>query len=51
MVDQKQNFMRMGMSVEFVGKAQDDEEAIKSVLRGDIQRVHFSRMYTEQEIS
>jgi len=44
-VDQKRNFKRMGMSVEFVGKAQDDKEAIQSVLRG----LHFSRMYTQQQ--
>jgi len=42
MVNQKQNFKRMGMLVEFVGKAQDDKEAIQSVLRGDIQLVYIS---------
>jgi len=51
MVDQKRNFKRMGMSVEFVGKAQDDEEAIQSVLKGDIQLVYISLYTQQQEIS
>jgi len=42
MVDQKRNFKHVGISVEFVGKAQDNEEAIQSVLRGDIQLVYIS---------
>lgn len=42
MVDQKQNLMRMGISVDFVGEAQDSEEAIRSVVRGDVQLVYIS---------
>jgi len=42
MVDQKRNFKQVGMPVEFVREAQDDEEAIQSVLRGDIQLVYIS---------
>lgn len=42
MIDQKQNLMRMGISVDFVGEAQDSDEAIRSVIRGDIQLVFIS---------
>ena len=39
MIDQKQNIMRMGISVDFVGEAQ---QAIRSVVRGDIQLAYIS---------
>jgi len=41
-VDQKQNLMQMGISVEFVGEAQCSEEAIQSVVKGDIQLLFIS---------
>ena len=42
MVDQKRNFIHKGITVEFVGDAQDSEEATKSVIRGDVQLVYIS---------
>ena len=41
-VDQKQNLMQMGISVEFVGEAQCSEEAVQSVVKGEIQLVFIS---------
>jgi len=37
MIDQKQNLMQMGISVEFFSEAQCSEETIQSVVKGDIQ--------------
>ena len=42
MVDQKKNFAPTGVSVEFVGKAQDDNTAVKRVLKGEVQLVYIS---------
>ena len=42
MVDQKQNLIQMGISVEFVGEAQCSEEAVQSVVKGEIQLVFIS---------
>ena len=42
MVDQKRNFMHMGITVEFVGDSQDNGVAIKSVLKGDVQLLYIS---------
>jgi len=42
MVDQKQNLMQMGVSVEFIGEAQCSEEAVQSVVKGEIQLVFIS---------
>lgn len=42
MFDQKEKFSRKGITVEFVGEAQDDEQAVLSVLKGKIQLVYIS---------
>ena len=42
MVDQKKNFVPTGLSVEFVGEAQDDDAAIRRVLKGNVQLVYIS---------
>lgn len=42
MVDQKKNFSPTGVTVEFVGKAQDDNAAVKRVLKGEVQLVYIS---------
>ena len=42
MMDQKQSFQQKGVTVEFVGEAQNDESAIASVLNGEIQLVYIS---------
>ena len=42
MIDQKQSFLRYGISVEFVGEAQDDKEVIRRVLSGSIPLVLVS---------
>ena len=36
MIDQKQSFNHRGITVEFVGEAQDDDKATMSVLKGEI---------------
>ena len=38
----KQKFTQKGMTVEFVGEAQEDKEAISSVLNGKVQQVYIS---------
>ena len=42
MIDQKRSFKHRGITVEFVGEAQDDENAAMSVLKGEIQLVYIS---------
>ena len=42
MIDQREKFSQKGFTVEFVGKAQKDEEAVLSVLNGRVQLVYIS---------
>lgn len=42
MMDQRQRFAPAGLSVEFVGEAQNDMDACASVLNGDVQLVYIS---------
>lgn len=42
MMDQKQSFQKKGLNVEFVGKAQNDENVIGAVLGGEVQMVFIS---------
>ena len=42
MIDQKRSFKHRGITVEFVGEAQNDENAAMSVLKGEIQLVYIS---------
>ena len=42
MLDQKEKFSQKGITVDFVGEAQEDEEAVSSVLKGKIQLVYIS---------
>lgn len=42
MIDQKDKFVKKGIQAEFVGQAQEDEEAVAAVIRGDIQLVYIS---------
>ena len=42
MIDQKRSFKHRGITVEFVGEAQNDEKAAMSVLKGEIQLVYIS---------
>ena len=42
MVDQKKNFTPTGLSVEFVGEAQNDDAVVKRVLKGEVQLVYIS---------
>lgn len=42
MIDQKEKFSETGISVEFVGEAQDNNAAIAAVLNGQIQLVYIS---------
>ena len=42
MLDQKEKFTQKGLTVEFVGKAQKDEEAVLSVLNGRVHLVYIS---------
>ena len=36
MIDQRSKFKPLGMSVEFVGEAQEDQEAVLRVLKGEV---------------
>ena len=40
MLNQMEKFTQKGITAEFVGKAQNDEQAVLSVLNGRIQLVH-----------
>lgn len=42
MMDQKSKLVPRGLTCEFVGEAQDDEEAVKRVLAGRVQLVFIS---------
>lgn len=42
MIDQQEKFSKKGISVEFVGEAQDSGAAIAAVLNGEIQLVYIS---------
>ena len=42
MMDQREKFTPRGISTEFVGEAQQDENAVKRVLHGEIQLVFIS---------
>jgi len=42
MIDQREKFTQKGLTVEFVGKVQKDEEAVLSVLNGRVQLVYIS---------
>jgi len=42
MLDQKEKFNQKGITVNFVGEALEDEEAVLSVLKGKIQLVYIS---------
>lgn len=42
MIDQKRSFQNKGITVEFVGDAQNDEKVIAAVLHGEIQLVYIS---------
>ena len=43
MMDQKAKFEKMGICAEFVGEAQDCQEAIANVIAGRIQLLFISR--------
>ena len=42
MIDQKEKLSKKGLSVEFVGEAQDSDAAVAAVLNGQIQLVYIS---------
>lgn len=42
MIDQKEKFSHRGITVDFVGAAQEDEKVIEAVLNGDVQLVYIS---------
>lgn len=42
MMDQKEKFKGRGISIEFVGEAQEDESAVAAVISGNIQLVFIS---------
>lgn len=42
MLDQKERFIQTGLTVEFVGSAQDDGDATEAVLSGKVQLVYIS---------
>ena len=42
MLDQKERFICTGLTVEFVGSAQDDGDATEAVLSGKVQLVYIS---------
>ena len=41
-MDQKDKFIKKGVWAEFVAQAQEDEEAVTAVIKGDIQIVYIS---------
>ena len=41
-IDQKDKFTKTGISVEFVGEAQEEDAAVTAVVVGDIQLVYIS---------
>jgi len=42
MIDQKDKFVKRGIQAEFVGKSQENTEAMSAVANGDIQLVYIS---------
>ena len=42
MLDQKEQFIRTGLTVEFVGSTQHNSDAIEAVLNGKVQLVYIS---------
>ena len=42
MINQKDKFTKTGISVEFVGEAQEEDAAVTAVVAGDIQLVYIS---------
>ena len=42
MLDQKQKFSEKGLSVEYIGEAQKDIDALSAVMQGKIQLVYIS---------
>ena len=42
MIDQKDKFTKTGISIEFVGEAQEEDAAVTAVVVGDIQLVYIS---------
>ena len=42
MMDQKQRFMSRGITVEYVGEAQTNDDAVAAVINGKIQLVYIS---------
>ena len=42
MVDQKKRFQSKGVTIEFVGEAQVDDDSVMAVLKGSVQLVYIS---------
>ena len=42
MIDQKSRFAPVGLTAEFVGEAQEDPNAVRRVLKGQVQLVYLS---------
>lgn len=42
MLDQKEQFICIGLTVEFVGSTRDNSDAIEAVLNGKVQLVYIS---------
>ena len=42
MMDQREKFVLKGISAEFIGEAQDDEDAVKRVVQGSVQLVFIT---------
>ena len=42
MVDQQAKFSPLGLTVEFVGEAQEDRDAVRRVIAGKVQLVYLS---------
>ena len=42
MVDQRAKFSPLGLTVEFVGEAQEDRDAVRRVIAGKVQLVYLS---------
>ena len=41
-MDQREKFVLKGISAEFIGEAQDDEDAVKRVVQGSVQLVFIT---------
>ena len=42
MIDQRAKFSPLGLTVEFVGEAQEDRDAVRRVIAGKVQLVYLS---------